>query len=362
MENNMTLKEQYEIEKVLLEALDPNEIDKFAKLFNQLDNIIPNSLPHLNGVVDKARSELNNVYRDKLFFNKLQKGVKNITGEIGKAKILANLIAFQGILMQFFRMLPSIMSLVGSEKALSNEVAKRLNALLLEKKTHWQKVASQLRTDKKQIQDAAKSLGIKLTGGSTAFTDEEVSLISAKLRGEPSGVSDYKPNEPNDSESKPEEPEEVSGDYTPNDALSNFLKNPEQQQRFEDYIEKALSLNSGGLFKSLLLGKQPFGQPFGLNPTTVASDMLKMPYDEFKKMLDMSKKMNMQVPISAQDTRELASAVQQQTSKTSTKTSRSTPVTADKLAKAWSKTAYGSKVSPNVLRQLANSLRGYTVK
>ncbi len=301
-----TLHEMYQMEHeayMLLEKIDEQEIADFASMFGQLDKILGGkNIPSLQEPLEKARAELADIQRDRGFLSTLAtKGwAKALTPKsMRKAKTMANLMALQGLLAKFFRMLPNVMKVVGGgKKSVAAEVTRRLDGLIVEQDKRMQlgALAKQLGVDTKQLAKVAAELGQPLPkkGVRTQVIEPDLAkMIANKIQGnEPAEPGQA---EPAQSEEDNQRASSLEAEFT-----------PDQHQRFIDYVQQALS-GEGGLLKSLLRGDQ---QPFGLNPKEVADDLAGLPASEFQDMITKSRGAKLKVGgMTSDDARDVADAV-----------------------------------------------------
>jgi len=91
---------------LILEKLDQNEVKKIGKVIEDLESIVPSSLPTLEKAINAAKSELMNTFKGGL----LQKITNFFTPEF--AKPLTKALAFCSGLYNGFSQLPTLMKTV----------------------------------------------------------------------------------------------------------------------------------------------------------------------------------------------------------------------------------------------------------
>lgn len=306
--------------QLLLEKLDIDEIRKFAGMFGRINKLLADKdLPEIKRALDSARTALADIARGG-----------DIQSSPKKIKVMSDLVLFQSMMIQLFRMIPSIMQLVGPQ----NEIVRRLNNLmLLEKdeapsgplkdKYSTKTLAAELDIEKEELVDVMGQLGIRNPGAISSLTAAQAQQIFTALTS--AEVKDPEPGQ----EMEPIEKAAIGAQKNPQlgqeikqaaaeeqqaggegeaggvqkvvDALGGEAS--DQVSRLEAMIKS--STKQRGFLKGLFLGRMPFG----LDQQAIVNDFLDMPYDQFQKLANQVKGEDMQVGISSDDAKELAASV-----------------------------------------------------
>lgn len=307
----MTLREQHQMQ-LLMERLSPEEIRKFAGVFQRINKILADKdLPSLKNAVEQARNALADV---------AEKGVVSLQS-IDKAKTMSDLVLLQSMIVQLFRMIPSIMELVGTKQ----EIARRLRGMLIMEKDEpfklskkgmtMKQLASELDITKDELMDVMRELGISTQiGGRAAITPDQaqeifVALTSVDVKGTPPAEQTPVEKAAAGAQKNPQLKQKIEqladeggAGQKVVDALGGEAS--DQVRRLENMIKS--SLKQRGFLKGLFLGRMPFG----LDQQDVVNDFLDMPWDQFQALAKQTKAAGAtQVGISSDDAKEVATAV-----------------------------------------------------
>lgn len=304
MSKIISLEEQYAKEqaRLMVEALSEEDINKFSNLIGRMDQIIQGKdLPHLKDVIDNAREAVAEMQRDPSGF------INFVPGQWKKTKAVSNLVALQTVLTKLFRQIPKIAKLV-SGKIRKEGREKRINIVTegVTLSSLAQALSKELgqTVSPRELHSKAKEMGLEIPGTITKQVDNDVvqQLVASYEGGDEGAEPTEEPPSvaSNDAEDAANTPE-----MTRVDTLIGTLDDKEID-RFRDYIQQAASSDTG-FIKALAFGKQPFG----LEPETVADEMLNLSAEEFLDLSSRAQAAKLQVPIDQGVAQELAKDAQQ---------------------------------------------------